>query len=137
MLQIVDVTFLTLAPAPHDLVPRCNVGDIFSVQEENETAIILFEVACSGFATMGVYQFHADCLRGMAEIHKKRQTREIQRLNAKVRDMEEYLMASGHTLATLAQLHAPVEAPPIPNHENEKFGETIGDDCKRSHPVRL
>ncbi|KAJ7664084.1 hypothetical protein B0H17DRAFT_1211499 [Mycena rosella] len=136
---------------------RC-LGEIFSVQEENDNALSLFEVARAGFGAMGVYRSHADCLRGMAEVHEKRgdfatarelwaqarplyercqQTRDIERLDAKVRDIEESLIASGHTLATLAQLHAPVKAPPFPSNENERSRETIGDDRKYSDLVGL
>ncbi|KAJ7656614.1 hypothetical protein B0H17DRAFT_1337963 [Mycena rosella] len=134
---------------------RC-LGAIFSVQQENDTALSLFEVACTGFAAMGVYRSHADCLRGMAGVHEERgdfakagdllmkarplyercqQAREIERLDAKVQAMEELLMASGHTLATLAQLRIPVEAP---NSQNERSGdEKIGDDRRRSDLIRL
>ncbi|KAJ7663543.1 hypothetical protein B0H17DRAFT_1211638 [Mycena rosella] len=87
---------------------RC-LGGIFSAQEEADTAFSLFEVACAGFVAMGVYRSHAECLLGMAEVHEKRgnfamticllmearplyercqQAREIERLEAKVRDME-------------------------------------------------
>ncbi|KAJ7626749.1 hypothetical protein B0H17DRAFT_1218516 [Mycena rosella] len=134
---------------------RC-LGAIFSVQQENDTALSLFEVACAGFAAMGVYRSHADCLRGMAWVHEERgdfakagdlllkarplyercqQAIEMERLDAKVQAMEESLMASGHTLATLAQLRVPGEAP---NSQNERSGdERIGDDRRRSDLIRL
>ncbi|KAJ7669078.1 hypothetical protein B0H17DRAFT_1209729 [Mycena rosella] len=104
---------------------RC-LGAIFLVQEENDTALSLFEVARAGFFAMGVYRSHGHCLRGMAEVHQKRgdftkaraylmearplyercqQRREIERLDANVRDMEEALMA------TLAQLQVPIGDP--------------------------
>ncbi|KAJ7683333.1 hypothetical protein B0H17DRAFT_1333314 [Mycena rosella] len=132
------------------------LGAIFSVQQENDTALSLFEVACAEFAAMGVYRSHADCLRGMAGVHEERgdfakagdllmkarplyercqQAREIERLDAKVQAMKESSMASGHTLATLAQLRIPVEAP---NSQNERSGdERIGDDRRCSDLIQL
>jgi hypothetical protein len=48
------------------------LGQIFSVQEDDNTALILFSVALDGFTFMDVHQWRAKCMVQIADIWKSR-----------------------------------------------------------------
>ncbi|KAJ7474126.1 hypothetical protein FB451DRAFT_1247955 [Mycena latifolia] len=103
---------------------RC-LGAIFSVQQDYDTALSLFEVARAGFVCMGVHRSQADCLRGMAEVYENRrefakardlwvearplyerclQTKEVKRIDEKVWDIHSALIAPSRRTIVNSQI---------------------------------
>ncbi|KAJ7253872.1 hypothetical protein C8J57DRAFT_1658920 [Mycena rebaudengoi] len=107
---------------------RC-LGQIFSVQGDNETALSLFNVALDGFTFMDVHRWRADCMVRIADILNDRgevmkavelwktarplferssQMKDIIKIDAKLAEVDSAVLAKyEEQLQQLLELHVP------------------------------
>jgi hypothetical protein len=113
---------------------RC-LGQIFSAEGDDETALSLFNVALDGFTFMDVHRWRADCMVRIAGIMNNRgevmktvelwktarplferssQTKDIAQIDAKLADIDPaVLVGYEEQLQRLSELHAPGSAPEL------------------------
>ncbi|KAJ7288594.1 hypothetical protein C8J57DRAFT_1642638 [Mycena rebaudengoi] len=110
---------------------RC-LGQIFSVQGDNETALSLFNVALDGFTLMDVHHWRADCMARIADILNNRgeamkavelwkaarplferssQMKDILMIDGKLAEVDSAVVVEyEEELQQLSELHVPVSA---------------------------
>jgi tetratricopeptide (TPR) repeat protein len=111
---------------------RC-LGQIFSAQGDDETALSLFNVALEGFTFMDVHRWRADCMVRIADILNDRgeaikavelwkaarplferssQVKDILRIDGKLAEVDSAVLAEyEEQLQQLSELHIPASAP--------------------------
>jgi hypothetical protein len=136
---------------------RC-LGQIFSAEEDNTTALTLFNVALDGFTFMDVHRWRADCMVRIADIvntggevikavelwkaarplfERSSQMKDITRIDAMLAEADSVaLVKYAEQLQQFSEFHVPVSAPEekyIGDEEEEKLAaETnFGDKGKQ------
>ncbi|KAJ7233076.1 hypothetical protein C8J57DRAFT_1578277 [Mycena rebaudengoi] len=110
---------------------RC-LGQIFSAQGDDETALSLFNVALDGFTFMDVHHWRADCMVRIADIlnncgevikaielwktarplfERSSQMRDVIKIDTKIAEVDSAILAKyEEQLQHLSELHVPVSA---------------------------
>ncbi|KAJ7282448.1 hypothetical protein C8J57DRAFT_1463155 [Mycena rebaudengoi] len=111
---------------------RC-LGQIFSVQGDNETALSLFTVALDGFTFMDIHHWRADCMVQIGDIlnnhgevmkavelwkaarplfERSSQMKDIFKIDGKLAEVDSVVLAEYEEhLQHLSELHVPISAP--------------------------
>jgi hypothetical protein len=111
---------------------RC-LGQIFSAEGDNKTALSLFSVALDGFSFMDVHRWRADCMDRIGDTHnncgavmkavelwkaarplfeRSSQMKDITRIDAKLAEVDSAVLVKyEEQLQHLSELHVPVRAP--------------------------
>ncbi|KAJ7258325.1 hypothetical protein C8J57DRAFT_1516223 [Mycena rebaudengoi] len=138
---------------------RC-LGQIFSAQGDEETALSLFTVALYGFTFMDVHRWRADCMVQIANIlndhgeamkavelwkaarplfERSSQMKDIVMIDAKLAEIDSAILVEyEEQLQQLSELHVPVRAPEkayITKEEEEKDEVAQGIDGKESRSL--
>jgi hypothetical protein len=110
---------------------RC-LGQIFSAQGDDETALTLFNVALDGFTFMDVHRWRADCMVRIADIlngrgegmkviglwktarslfERSSQMKDVIKIDTKIAEIDSAILAKyEEQLQHLSELHVPVSA---------------------------
>ncbi|KAJ7265622.1 hypothetical protein C8J57DRAFT_1620615, partial [Mycena rebaudengoi] len=139
----------------------CCLGQIFSAQGDDETALSLFTVALDGFTFMDVHRWRADCMVRIGDIlnncgeamkavelwkaarplfERSSQMKDILKIDGKLAEVDSAVLAEyEEQLQRLSELHVPVSAPEEAyiteeeEKEEEKSaqGSDVGDKGKQ------
>jgi hypothetical protein len=127
---------------------RC-LGQIFSAQGDDETALTLFRVAPDEFTFMDVHRWRADCmvqstdiLNGHGEVMKavdlwkaarplferSSQMKDIVKIDAKLAEVDSTILVGyEEQLQLLSELHVPVSAPEEEEEKELDQGSDVRD----------